>query len=465
MKLIGLNEFLYIRKNLKQVKHVTLDPYGPGVVRIHLIPPAFSLNKNTPAVILLNGQDLLPVNLSWAILMSEFIDAVTPFANQEINESDWDGIIAAILKNIRTVYHELDEKTVKSDLWRIISTVTAVAEGKKPDEEIGLISIGDYAPHMKAPHRMDLMISSMNRGDGIWNCNQRCLHCYAAGQKMAETGELSTEDWKRIITKCKDAGIPQITFTGGEPTIRKDLVELVDHSKWFITRLNTNGVCLTAELCEQLYKASLDSIQITFYSADPASHNQLVGAENWEKTVAGIRNAVRSGLNVSINTPLCSLNKDYIKTLQFARELGVRYVSCSGLIPAGNALTPDSENTMLTKEELTLILTDAFVFCKENQMEISFTSPGWIDEKTLKAIGFTSIPTCGACLSNMAITPDGKVVPCQSWLSGKVFGDMLATPWKSIWNHPGCREIRARSAKMEQICQLRQSKNEETSLS
>lgn len=50
---------------------------------------------------------------------------------------------------------------------------------------------------------------------------------------------------EKIIDKCKDAMIPQITFTGGEPTLRSDLVELVNYSSWFVTRLNTNGVLLT----------------------------------------------------------------------------------------------------------------------------------------------------------------------------------------------------------------------------
>ncbi|MHB1454775.1 MAG: radical SAM protein [Saccharofermentanales bacterium] len=454
MKLMGLNELLYLRRNLQQVKHVTLDPDGPGVVRIHLIPPAFSLNKDTPAVMLLNGQDLLPVDLSWAILLSEFIDAITLFAGREISEGDWDTIIAAVLQKMRQVYKDLDEQTMRKDLWRILGTAAAIASGKKPEEAIGLISIGGYAPHMKAPHRMDLMISSMTK-DGAWHCNQRCLYCYAAGQTLAEVKELTTEEWKKIIAGCRKAGIPQLTFTGGEPTLREDLVELVEYSRWFITRLNTNGVRLTEELCGQLLQASLDSVQITFYSNDPGTHNKLVGAGNWDRTVTGIRNALKANLNVSINTPLCGINCNYVDTLRFAGALGIRYVSCSGLISAGNALTQDSGSTTLPKEELDRILTDAFQYCKENQMEISFTSPGCMDEKRLFDIGFTSIPSCGACLSNMAVTPDGKAVPCQSWLSGEPLGDMLHDSWRSIWNSRNCRDVRNRSARMEQICLLR----------
>ena len=66
--------------------------------------------------------------------------------------------------------------------------------------------------------------------------------------------------------------MPQVTFTGGGHP-RDDLVELVDAAQWFVTRLNTNGRLLTPELCRRLYEASLDSVQVTLYSADPSIHN------------------------------------------------------------------------------------------------------------------------------------------------------------------------------------------------
>ena len=88
------------------------------------------------------------------------------------------------------------------------------------------MTLGEYAPFMTAPHRMDLMVSAMTR-EGHWNCNQKCLHCYATGQVQADVKELSTHEWKRIIDKCKKIGIPQLTITGGEPTMRKDCLSLL----------------------------------------------------------------------------------------------------------------------------------------------------------------------------------------------------------------------------------------------
>ena len=101
-----------------------------------------------------------------------------------------------------------------------------------------------------------------------------------------EVKELSTDDWKEIIVICQEVGIPQLTFTGGEPTLRNDLVELIDYSRWFVTRLNTNGLLLSKKLCQKLYEASLDSIQVTLYSYDKSRHEFLTGNINgFEKTV------------------------------------------------------------------------------------------------------------------------------------------------------------------------------------
>ncbi len=236
--------------------------------------------------------------------------------------------------------------------------------------------------------------------------------------------------------------------------MREDLFELISHARWFISRLNTNGIRLTEEYCKELRKAELDSVQITFYSADPEIHNRLVGAARYEDTLAGIRNALAQGLSVSINTPLCTLNRDYEKTLEFLHGLGVIYVTCSGLITTGNAAGPASESLQLSSDELKEILGRAVSYCHQNGMEIAFTSPGWLDEQVFEELN-TPSPTCGACLSNMAITPGGNVVPCQSWLSDKPLGNILTDDWKDIWDSEPCRTRRAFSAQLTGECPLR----------
>ena len=453
MKHMTFRERRYRRAHLDCVRHITLDPKGPGVVRIHMIPP----RDETPAapfLLLLNGARLVPLNLSWAIMLANLMDQLQAYEGQDLAEDQWEALLTAAVEETHRTYPRTKRQTLASDLHLMLTSLVAIAQGREPEAEVGLLSLSDYAPEMTAPHRMDLMVSAMEK-DGGWHCNQKCLHCYAAGQPMGETPELSTEQWKTALALLRKANIPQVTFTGGEPTLREDLAELVQAAAWFVTRLNTNGRLLTPELCAGLYEASLDSVQVTLYSAEGNIHNQLVGTNGFNDTVQGIRHAVEAGLIVSVNTPLCSLNTHYAETLRFVHSLGVRYVTCSGLIPSGSACGQESRATALTPEQLTDILRQAVDTAEELSMELDFTSPGWLEEETLRSLGLNLIPSCGACLSNMAVTPDGKVVPCQSWLSDEPLGDLLHDDWADIWNSPRCAAIRAESAKLEHICQLK----------
>lgn len=446
-------ESSYLHQHLSVVRHITLDPEGPGVLRIHLVPYK-NIRRNIPFVAILNGQDILPLSISWAILLTGLMDALQPFEGQEITEQQWDTIAAQAVESTAAVYPKTAPDQIRADLDAMLAAFRALAAGQEPPVHIQPMDLGSYACHMVAPHRMDLMVSSMQK-DGTWHCNQKCLHCYAANQPLGAVKELDTDQWLAVIQKCRTAGIPQLTFTGGEPTMRNDLVSLIHAAQWFVTRLNTNGRMLTSALCRELANASLDSVQITLYSADEAIHNTLVGAPGYEDTISGIRNAVEAGLNVSINTPLCSLNQDYTATLELAQKLGVRYATCSGLIPAGGAETASSKATRLTPEALIAVLRPAMAYAAQNHMEINFTSPGWLPDDVLLDLGFTQVPSCGACLSNMAIAPDGTVLPCQSWLrEGSGLGNILHDSWHKIWNNPACCRVREESAKMEHICQL-----------
>ena len=297
---LTLAERAYCRAHLGCVRHVTLDPKGPGVVRLHLLPPRPGARKE-PFLLLLNGAQLIPLNTGWAILLANFMDAVEPFAGQEIDDGEWLAIARKTISATKKTYPLTGRRRLAGDLKAMLDALIAIARGGEPAVPVGLLTLGEYAPYMAAPHRMDLMVSAMTKG-GAWHCNQKCLHCYAAGQPMGETPELTTAQWKTVLETLRAAGVPQVTFTGGEPTLRPDLVELVDAAQWFVTRLNTNGRLLTPALCKALYDASLDSVQITLYSADEATHNTLVGAPGFADTVAGIRSAVAAGLNVSVNT-------------------------------------------------------------------------------------------------------------------------------------------------------------------
>ena len=438
----------------KGISHCTFNPAGPGVVRIHLIPPKFRFFGDRTYIVILNGYYILPLGYSWALLLSNFMKEVNAFEGKPITESDEDRIFKNTIKKTVSVYPSISKADVEEDLEFILRVLFAVARGDDPEIEIEKLSLRQYSKNMTAPHRMDLLVSSMTDADGKWQCNQKCTFCYAAGQCKSQTKELGTEEWKKIIDKLYKANIPMVTFTGGEPTMREDIATLVAYAEKMVTRLNTNGINLTADLVEKLKKAGLDSVQVTLYSHDDAVHNELVGCEHFKDTVEGIKTAVSAGLDVSVNTPLCKKNGDYIKTLEFIKSLGVTFVTISGLICTGLAEINHAEYD-LSEEALFDIVKQAKLFCTLNEMEMDFTSPGLISKEKLESIGM-NVPMCGAALSNMAIAPDGTVVSCQSWLdSGADLGNILTDRFSDIWKNKKCLELRAMNDEEALSCPFR----------
>ncbi len=458
---MGLKSMLARYRDHKSgIKHCTFDPEGPGVVRIHLIPPRFRLFGARPYIVILNGYYLLPLGYSWALMLSSFIEETNRYEGRALDECAQEEIYERTLSSMHRIYPSIAPSLLREDLDEMLEILFAVARGEAPPAEIQGLSIRAYGRAMEAPHRMDLMVSAMTDEAGAWRCNQRCRFCYAAGQQYAAVRELSTEEWLTAIDRLREAGVPMLTFTGGEPTLREDLPTLIAHAKWFVTRLNTNGVALTPALAEALRAAALDSVQITLYAADEATHNALVGAERFQDTLFGLDNALSAGLDVSVNTPLCRENADYLSTLRLLREHGVRYVTVSGLICTGTAAKTHGEND-LTEEELTAILSEAKAFCDECGMEMDFTSPGLVREETLSSIGLHT-PACGAALSNMAVAPDGTVVPCQSWLGHDAgLGNLLTEPFCAIWKHPRARALRRMSEREALHCPFRAAQREE----
>ncbi len=448
------NKLAQYRAHKEGVKHCTFDPQGPGVVRIHLVPPRFTLFKSRSYILILNGYYLLPVGYSWALMLGAFIDETNKYDGTVLDDAAQENIRTRTLDRMHKIYPSVKRELLDSDLDTMLDIIFDVARGASPDADIEGLSIRSYAKNMEAPHRMDLMVSAMTDGSGKWKCNQKCRFCYAAGQEYSKVRELTTEEWKAAIDKLGRANVPMLTFTGGEPTLRDDLCELIAYSKRFVTRLNTNGICLTAALCEELKTAELDSVQITLYSHNEAVHNSLVGGENFESTVTGIKNALTAGLDVSVNTPLCKLNSDYVSTLKLLNDIGVRYATVSGLICTGTAKESHAEND-LKGSELADILREAKAFCDGNGMEMDFTSPGLVSAELLEELGLHT-PSCGAALSNMAIAPDGTVVPCQSWLGTDAqLGNILSDPFSKIWKHKKALKLRQMSDDEALSCPFR----------
>ncbi len=338
---------------------------------------------------------------------------------------------------------KITKEQVTSDLNRLFGTLMSLAEGSCP-ADIGLnpkeISYGKWI----APARMDLAVT--------YRCNLECQKCYVGDRKIDR--ELSTEEWVKIYGKLWDLGIPQIVFTGGEPTLREDIVELVRQADEFVTGLITNGTKL-ADLAGALKDASLDYAQVTIESLDPSVHDSITKSPgSHEKTLAGIKKALEVGLQVVTNTTLTKINADkFSQTIEWLHSLGIKHIACNSLICSGGGTQHKKENG-LTDEELKKVLGPACQLADKLGMNFQWYSPTcYTQGVNPMELGFGN-KACSAAAHNMTIQPDGTVIPCQSWPDS--VGNILTDDWNSIWKHPVCLKLREHLMKPEEceICEF-----------
>jgi radical SAM protein with 4Fe4S-binding SPASM domain len=276
-----------------------------------------------------------------------------------------------------------------------------------------------------------------------YRCNNRCMHCYAGGPK--QTSELTTQEWFSVIDKLHDLGIPHIVFTGGEPTLRDNLAALIAHTqkRELVSGLVTNGRKLGDKAYLQtLIDAGLDHIQITVESHDAKVHDKITGAEgSWEETVQGLKNAIDTPVYTISNTTLSQFNVDGMEqTIEFLHKLGLKQFACNSLIYSGKA--PEvAESFALEESSLEPILTRIRDKARQLGMEFTWYTPTQYCEVNPLELEL-GIKSCSACRINMAVEPDGTVIPCQSYFVP--LGNILRDDWRKIWRNPLCLKIRAR---------------------
>src|SRR6201982_1070968 len=113
-------------------------------------------------------------------------------------------------------------------------------------------------------------------------CPLQCPYCSNPLELDRASGELTTAEWKKILTELAEIGVLQIHFSGGEPTARKDLVELVQHASdaGLYTNLITSAVLLTRDKLSALADAGLCHVQISFPGNEPVVADRVRGLKD-----------------------------------------------------------------------------------------------------------------------------------------------------------------------------------------
>ena len=341
----------------------------------------------------------------------------------------------AALKALKSRFNA-PSRQLKQDYLETRARVEALIDEKSglcPVCDLGLEMDLPFSQELSAPYRMDLAIT--------YRCNNDCAHCYNA--RVRNYPELPTESWKSILDKIWSLKIPHVVFTGGEPTLRADLPELVAYAQQtgLVAGLNTNGRKLSdPAFVASLVDAGLDHVQITLESNHPEVHDEMVRRQGaWEETVQGIRNAVDSKLYMMTNTTLLENNEAYLlELLTFLRDLGVPTVGLNALIYSGKGSTV---NTGLKEEELPKLLEIARAFTQESGQRLIWYTPTQYCHFDPIQLDL-GVKGCTAAYYNMCIEPDGQVIPCQSYYHA--LGDFLSAPWSAIWEHPLALSLRLR---------------------
>ena len=138
---MNLSALKYRATKLRSVVHTTLNPEGPGVVRIHLVPPKFSL-KAEDYVVILNGQDIIPISPSWAIILAEFCGVLNNYDGKELTNEELKRIARHTIDNVRKIYPKQKVETLQEDLKTIIEALCDIAYGKVPKVKIGYRTLG-----------------------------------------------------------------------------------------------------------------------------------------------------------------------------------------------------------------------------------------------------------------------------------------------------------------------------------
>ncbi len=172
-------------------------------------------------------------------------------------------------------------------------------------------------------------------------CNNNCIFCFL-GDKSSYAN-LSTGSAKRKICEARENGANELVLTGGEPTIRKDLVDIVAYAKglgYRLIQMQTNARLLCyRDYVDKLVRAGITEFVPAVHGHEAGLHDGLVRVPGaFEQTVKGIKNMVSKGVYMLTDTVIVKQNFKFLPEItEFLFNLGVSQVQLSFVHPIGNA--------------------------------------------------------------------------------------------------------------------------------
>jgi len=213
---------------------------------------------------------------------------------------------------------------------------------------------GDLPSHL-------LQFSADKKPVVVWNmtrrCNLKCIHCYSNSADIDYPDELTTEEGKKLIDDLEAFGSPVILFSGGEPLLRKDLLELAQYArdKGMRAVISTNGTLITKDIAARLQKVGLSYVGVSLDGIEK-THDRFRGKKGaFAAAIEGIRNCREAGIKVGIRFTVNKHNLADVKEMfQLLRKEKIERLCFYHLVYTGRG-------SKLREEDLTHKETRALI--------------------------------------------------------------------------------------------------------
>ena len=269
--------------------------------------------------------------------------------------------------------------------------------------------------------------------DLTYRCNERCVHCYL---EHDDKGEMATAEIKNLLDQLAEAGVFFLTLSGGEPLLRRDFFEIIEHARnlLFNVKLKTNALLIRETEAQRLKALGIEQVQISIYSHRPKVHDAITKIPgSLGRTLAAIRFLRAQGLKVTIANVLMRQNfQDGESVHALARELGASYTLDPTITPM-----MDGNTSILRLRVATTDLQQVFRSPKlVGDVDEFCAPPSPVDEDMREGL------PCSAGHTACYISPYGDVYPCVQFPipCGNVRRQKFLEIWK---DSPQLLEVRS----------------------
>ena len=294
-------------------------------------------------------------------------------------------------------------------------------------------------------------------------CNLRCKMCEVSKNSKPDDYELSTEKVKDIIMQIREMGINHIIFSGGEPLLRKDLVEVVRfayENKIKMVDLITNGTMLDDAIIKELAEAGLNYIGISIDGLSQAS-SKIRGLGVFEKVISNIDNLNKYKSKYGKHSPTLGINftimgdnvNDILPMIDLAKRIKCSFISFQPVLFNNTKMFVNRKNALWPKakriNELRNVIKELLRLKKEPSQVRIFTDedvlnslPDYFSGRKPKA-DFK----CYEAIKRIVITCTGHLWSCQG-----ILGDLNKNTLSQIWYSKETKKVRQDIKKCKRHC-------------